>query len=228
MPTLVIPGVSRRNPLRRPPSAAGAVGHHRRRRHRRPAGARTRRRHARPPRSRSLARSGHRGDDAGGHPRPRQRRERGRDLAVSPAARRPRWPSSTRPTTATRRPALLLRCRSNGDVGQSADRRGPGVANSAGSIVRASVRLLQGSRQVEQFADLQVAPGMPDDLFDMINRRSRYVIAIDPGLRRRRARRRAPTPSRPRHRSPCRGRRPGTAADPASRSCRPTASIRSG
>jgi hypothetical protein len=57
-----------------------------------------------------------------------------------------------------------------------------GVANSEGAIVRVSLQLLLSGRLVEQFSDLQVAPGMPDDLFDTINRQSRYVVAVDPGF----------------------------------------------
>src|SRR3954447_22173644 len=88
--------------------------------------------------------------------------------------------NSTNP--ADRRAAVLLRCRSNGAWGSQLRAEVRGIANSAGQIVRATLRLLLGSRVVEQFTDLQVAPGMPDDLFDTLNRRSRYVIAIDPGF----------------------------------------------
>jgi hypothetical protein len=45
-----------------------------------------------------------------------------------------------------------------------------------------TLQLLRGGRVLETFADLQIAPGQPDDLFDAINQRSIYVIASDPGF----------------------------------------------
>jgi hypothetical protein len=83
---------------------------------------------------------------------------------------------------ATRQPALLLRCRANGGWGNQLFAEVRGVANSQSQFVRVSLRLLLGGRTVEHFTDLQVAPGMPDDLFDTLNRLSRYVVAIDPGF----------------------------------------------
>jgi hypothetical protein len=82
----------------------------------------------------------------------------------------------------TRKPALTLRTRSNGGWGNQLAVEVRGIADSTGSIVRTGIRLLLNGRQVEQFADLQVAPGMPDDLFEVLNRRSRYVVALDPGF----------------------------------------------
>ena len=83
---------------------------------------------------------------------------------------------------ADRDPAVVLRCRSNGGWGNSLFAEVRGIANSEGTIVRVTLRLLLNGRLVETFTDLQVVPGMPDDLFDTINRRSRFVVAVDPGF----------------------------------------------
>src|SRR5215210_3169465 len=83
---------------------------------------------------------------------------------------------------ATRKPALTLRTRSNGGWGNQLSVEVRGIADSTGRIVRAGLRVMLAGRQVEQFADLQVAPGMPDDLFETLNRRSRYLVALDPGF----------------------------------------------
>ena len=88
--------------------------------------------------------------------------------------------NSTNP--ADRDQAVLLRCRSNGGWGNQLFAEVRSIANSEGAIVRVTIRLLHNARVVEQFTDLQIAPGMPDDLFDTINRLSRYVVAIDPGF----------------------------------------------
>ena len=77
---------------------------------------------------------------------------------------------------------VLLRCRSNGEWGNELKAEVRGIANSQGQIVRATIQLLRGGAVVESFADLQVAPGEPDDLFDTINRSSSYVVAVDPGF----------------------------------------------
>ena len=83
--------------------------------------------------------------------------------------------------TATRKPALTLRTRSNGGWGNQLAVEVRGIADSTGKIVRVGLRLLRGGRQVEQFSDLQVAPGMPDDLFETLNRRSRIQRNEIPG-----------------------------------------------
>ena len=49
------------------------------------------------------------------------------------------------------------------------------------TVRRASLRLLEGGRQVESFSDLQANFDAPDDIFDTLNRQSRYVVAVDPG-----------------------------------------------
>lgn len=77
--------------------------------------------------------------------------------------------------------AVRLQARSNGAWANRLRVEVRGVEDADGNIVRVSIRLRDGTRLVESFNDLQVAPGLPDDLFDTINRRSRYVVAIDPG-----------------------------------------------
>jgi hypothetical protein len=77
---------------------------------------------------------------------------------------------------------VQLRCRSNGAWGNALKAEVRGIANSGGQIVRATISLLRGGAVVESFADLQIAPGQPDDLFDTINRSSSYVVAVDPGF----------------------------------------------
>jgi hypothetical protein len=77
---------------------------------------------------------------------------------------------------------LTLRCRSNGAWGNGLFADVRGIANDAGDIVRITLRLLQNGRPVETFSDLQNAPGMPDDLFEVLNRQSKYVVALDPGF----------------------------------------------
>src|SRR6266550_3350855 len=78
--------------------------------------------------------------------------------------------------------AVLLRCRSNGGWGNllSAEVR---ETLAAGKVVRVSIRLYLGKKLVESFDDLQPNdPNVPGFIFDTINRRSRYVIALDPAL----------------------------------------------
>jgi hypothetical protein len=79
-------------------------------------------------------------------------------------------------------PAVLLRARSNGTWGNLLRADVREIADAAGNVVRVSIRLLLLGRIVESFDDLQVAPSQPDDLFDVINLRSRYVVALDPGF----------------------------------------------
>jgi hypothetical protein len=76
---------------------------------------------------------------------------------------------------------VILRCRANGAWGNdlAAEVR---EATSGTDVVRVSVRLYRGRALVETFDDLQLDQKAPDFLFDTINRRSRYVVAIDPGF----------------------------------------------
>jgi len=78
--------------------------------------------------------------------------------------------------------AIILRCRSNGSWGNSLRADVSAVLNSSGDPVRVSLRLLRDGKIVETFSDLQIAAGQIDDFFDVINRSSRYVVAIDNGF----------------------------------------------
>lgn len=78
--------------------------------------------------------------------------------------------------------AVTLRCRSNGAWGNALRVEVRGIANADGDIVRVGLNLLLNGQQVESFSDLRVAPGEPDNLFDVINLGSRYVVALDPGF----------------------------------------------
>jgi hypothetical protein len=80
-------------------------------------------------------------------------------------------------------PAVQLRARSNGGWGNALSVDVRETRDSDNKLVRVGIRLLRAGKVVENFDDLQVAPGMPDDLFDTINRRSRYVVALDPGAK---------------------------------------------
>jgi hypothetical protein len=77
-------------------------------------------------------------------------------------------------------PCVILRCRSNGTWGNQLSAEVRGVADASGAIVRATLRILRGREVLESFTDLQVDPTQPDYLFDVVNQRSRLVVAIDP------------------------------------------------
>jgi hypothetical protein len=77
---------------------------------------------------------------------------------------------------------VLLRARCNGAGGNSLRAEVRTVTNASNQIVRVTLQLLRGGTVLETFADLQVAPGQPDDLFDAINQQSIFVIATDPGF----------------------------------------------
>lgn len=83
---------------------------------------------------------------------------------------------------ANSQPAVRLRCRSNGAWGNRLRAEVRGIADASGNLVRITLRLLIDGKIVETFSDLQIAPGQPDDLFDTLNRSSRYVVALDPGF----------------------------------------------
>jgi hypothetical protein len=77
-------------------------------------------------------------------------------------------------------PALLLRCRSNGAWGNglAAEVRATVVDTK---IVRSSIRIYRDQLLAESFDDLQTdSPALPNYLFDTINARSKFVVAIDP------------------------------------------------
>lgn len=77
-------------------------------------------------------------------------------------------------------PCVILRTRANGAWGNALSVEVRGVANAAGELVRASIRVLRGRQLLESFSDLQVDPAQPDYLFDTINTQSRYLVALDP------------------------------------------------
>jgi hypothetical protein len=79
-------------------------------------------------------------------------------------------------------PCVLLRTRSNGTWGNQLAADVRTVTDSAGTIVRVSLRLLRGGAVVEEYADLVVQPGSHQDLFATINSQSAYVVALDPGF----------------------------------------------
>jgi hypothetical protein len=90
--------------------------------------------------------------------------------------------SRSLPNAINGEPAVLLRCRSNGEWGNGLQAEVRGIADANGVIVRVELRILSNGKLVESFSDLQVAPGQPDDLFDTINQYSRYVVAVDPSF----------------------------------------------
>ena len=77
-------------------------------------------------------------------------------------------------------PCIILRCRSNGTWGNQLAAEVRGVADANGNAVRVTIRLLRKRDVLESFTDLQVDPTLPDYLFDVLNQRSRLVVAIDP------------------------------------------------
>ena len=79
-------------------------------------------------------------------------------------------------------PAVILRARSNGEWAEAIHVDVTSVTDSNSNPVRVTIRLLLNGRAVEEFPDLLVNSGDPSDLFDTINRRSVYVVAVDPGL----------------------------------------------
>jgi len=103
-----------------------------------------------------------------------------REVVVSPVA----GGASSRATLANTAgdPAVRLRARSNGAWGEQLRADVRAVTNAAGEVVRVTLRLLLGGREVERFDDLVVEPGQPLDLFEVVNARSNYVVAIEPGF----------------------------------------------
>lgn len=79
-------------------------------------------------------------------------------------------------------PVLTLQCRSNGDWGRQLRADVRATANAEGEVTRVTLRLLRDGAVVETFADLRIAPGQPDDVYEALNQRSRHVVAIDPGF----------------------------------------------
>lgn len=78
--------------------------------------------------------------------------------------------------------AVLLRARSVGTWANQVAVDVRTVTNAAGETVRVSLRVFHAGQLVEEFTDLVVEPGSHQDLFDTINTRSLYLVALDPSL----------------------------------------------
>lgn len=78
--------------------------------------------------------------------------------------------------------AVTLTVRSPGEWAHDLHMEVLGVPNSEGNLTRVSIQLLLNGDIVELFSDLQILPGASDDLFEVINTRSRYVVATDAGF----------------------------------------------
>jgi hypothetical protein len=83
---------------------------------------------------------------------------------------------------ANSQPAVRLRTRSNGAWASQIAVDVRSVTNSDGDPVRVSLRVFRSGQIVEQFPDLVVEPTSHQDLFDTINTRSIYFVALDPSL----------------------------------------------
>src|SRR5215470_14235727 len=79
-------------------------------------------------------------------------------------------PAEARLLNANSEEVVRLRTRTNGAAGNSLTAEVRTVTDASNQVV------------LETFADLQVAPGQPDDLFEAINSQSTLVVAIDPGF----------------------------------------------
>ncbi|GEK21055.1 hypothetical protein [Cellulomonas xylanilytica] len=78
--------------------------------------------------------------------------------------------------------AVLLRARSVGTWAHQVAVDVRTVLNAAGETVRVSLRVFRAGQVVEEFADLVVEPGSHQDLFNTLNTRSLYLVALDPSL----------------------------------------------
>ncbi len=76
--------------------------------------------------------------------------------------------------------AVILRTRSNGSWGNDLKADVSSILDALGNTVRVNLRLYLNGALVESFTDLQHKAGAPDDIFETINRQSRYVVAVDP------------------------------------------------
>lgn len=77
---------------------------------------------------------------------------------------------------------VRLRCRSNGAWGNQLRVEVREVQDAQRQPVRVSLRFLLNGELREAFDDLQIQPGASDDLFEVINTRSRLVVALDSGF----------------------------------------------
>ncbi len=79
-------------------------------------------------------------------------------------------------------PALTLRARSNGIWANSLAADIRATLDGGGNVVRVTLRLLLNGQVMEEFPDLSFTLGDPNDLFETVNSRSSYVVAVDPGF----------------------------------------------
>lgn len=77
--------------------------------------------------------------------------------------------------------AVVLRARSNGTWANDVAVDVRTVTNSDGDPVRVSLRIFRLGQVVEEFPDLVVEPGSAQDLYETLNTRSAFVVALDPG-----------------------------------------------
>ncbi len=78
--------------------------------------------------------------------------------------------------------AVLLRARSVGTWANQVAVDVRTITDASGATVRVSLRVFRAGQVVEEFSDLVVEPGSHQDLFDTINTRSAYLVALDPSL----------------------------------------------
>lgn len=78
-------------------------------------------------------------------------------------------------------PVATLQCRSNGSWGNQL-RADIQAVRANGSAVRVHLRLYRNGKVVESFEDLQPDPDRPQYLFDTINSRSKYLVALDTSI----------------------------------------------
>ncbi|MCU0300127.1 MAG: hypothetical protein MUF35_00800 [Candidatus Nanopelagicales bacterium] len=91
-------------------------------------------------------------------------------------------PATAALTNQQSNPAVRLQTRSNGKWGNTLAVDVRTVNASDGSPVRATIRILRAGRVVEEFADLVVEPGSALDLYEVLNTRSAFVVALDPSF----------------------------------------------
>ena len=77
---------------------------------------------------------------------------------------------------------VRLRTRSKGAAGNALTAEVRTVKDASNNVVRVTINLIRAGVVRETFADLKVAPGAPDDLFEAINSLSTLVVALDPGF----------------------------------------------
>jgi hypothetical protein len=79
-------------------------------------------------------------------------------------------------------PAVSFTARSPGAWANDLHVEVLGIPDADGNLTRVTIQLLLNGAVVERFSDLQILPGASDDLFEVINTTSRYVVATDAGF----------------------------------------------